>query len=139
MTHRTFTRRLALIASAAAVLVPAIGYETANASTGAIQPAPFCAEDNPCWNWAKMGNHKRGVVLVDGTPKIVGPCGFNRLWAHGAIRHFLVVDGHAYKSMSKLKGDTFARTLTDCPWRIRESRPFPWQQGPGAWAVQHGY
>ena len=36
-------------------------------------------EDDPCWNWATMGNRKRGVVTVWGTPINVGPCRFAKL------------------------------------------------------------
>jgi hypothetical protein len=111
----------------------AVKYTEAHDSDGKRGNA--CMEDNPCWNWAKMGNHRRGVVLLDGTPMVVLPCGFNRLWAIGAIRHRL--DG--YKMNDRLRGDRFARTLTDCPWRDHDGHPYPWHQSPGRWAVQNGY
>ncbi len=36
-----------------------------------------CAEDAPCWNWATMGNHKRGVFLTNGRLLVVGPASFD--------------------------------------------------------------
>jgi hypothetical protein len=35
-----------------------------------------CAEDDSCWNWATMGNQRRGIVDRWGNPRIVGPCEF---------------------------------------------------------------
>lgn len=142
MTHTAFAIRMTGILLAAILIIAAIGASTAQAGEGAILPDErfaggwYCAEDDPCWNWAKMGNHRRGVILLDGTPKVVGPCGFNRLWAHGAIRYRLSTNTNL---LTRLKGDKFARTLTDCPWRTRESKPFPWHQSPADWADSMGY
>jgi hypothetical protein len=127
---------LALCAHGAATLTLTDPAEAASVPARAAS----CAEDDPCWNWAKDGNHKRGVTLVDGTPKVVTVCGFNRLWAHGAIRYSLKYNGALHSTgLPKLRGDYYARTLTDCAWRIRQAHPYPWHQGPGRWAVQHGY
>lgn len=30
-----------------------------------------CQEDMSCWNWVTMGNHRRGVVLLDGRKRSV--------------------------------------------------------------------
>ncbi len=58
-----------------------------------------CAEDSPCWNWASMGNHRRGVVTHRGTSLVVSPCRFQRLMRAG------VVD---YAASGPLKGDKLA-------------------------------
>ena len=98
MSHRTFARRLYVIAAAtlAAVILAAAAY-TATASASVPQATPegagnyvqgraasplACAEDMPCWNWATMGNHRRGIVTVWGTPKIVGPRAYCREYRH---------------------------------------------------------
>lgn len=74
-----------------------------------------CHEDQACWNWAKMGNHKRGIVLntPDGEPTrtaVVGVCQFNLHDLAGWID---------WQHTPHLRGDKFARSLTDCPWRLR--------------------
>jgi hypothetical protein len=43
------------------------------------------AEDDPGWNWRLCGNHRRGVVTMWGTPKVVS-CGELRwLVKHGDL------------------------------------------------------
>jgi hypothetical protein len=44
-----------------------------------------CYEDDPCWNWATMGDRKRGVVTMWGTPKIVTCGGLRWLVRHGDL------------------------------------------------------
>ena len=44
-----------------------------------------CHEDQPCWNWRTMGNHKRGIVTTDGRYRVVGPRMFNRYRDAGHI------------------------------------------------------
>lgn len=44
-----------------------------------VHAKPVCQEDQPCWNWATMGNHHRGIVTMHGTPLVVSPCQFQRL------------------------------------------------------------
>lgn len=44
-----------------------------------------CAEDDPCWNWAIMGNHKRGWVGPWGSPHIGSICRFTNALAHHKI------------------------------------------------------
>jgi hypothetical protein len=92
--------------------------DTDTAQESSTTPDSQCLEDEPCWDWANMGNRKRGVVTLWGNFKVVGPCQFNRLWAQGKIRHTITVDGKELSMMDRLKGDRYARTLTDCPWRI---------------------
>lgn len=67
-----------------------------------------CSEDDPCWVWSKMGNRKRGIVTLHGTPMVVGPCKFSRLWRSGDIRHVVTVDGVRYATLEKLRGDFWA-------------------------------
>ena len=54
----------------------------------AVAPQPHaktCTEDMPCWNWTTMGDHRRGVVTMWGTPKVVS-CGDLRwLIRHGDL------------------------------------------------------
>jgi len=64
------------------VLVLAVAGDEASAATdhtGTSYPTR-CVEDMPCWSWSTMGNRKRGIVTVYGTPKVVGPCGYRRVW-----------------------------------------------------------
>ena len=35
-----------------------------------------CHEDEHCWQWPTMGNHRRGVTTIGGRFLIVGPCRF---------------------------------------------------------------
>jgi len=44
----------------------------------ATATAAPCYEDQPCWAWSKMGNHKRGVNVA-GKVRIVGPCQYAKL------------------------------------------------------------
>lgn len=84
MSHRTFARRLYLIAAAtlAAVILAAAAYTVAAKANTGTPPAHHCTEDSACWNWATMGNHKRGIVTVWGDAKIVGPRGYCRELHH---------------------------------------------------------
>ena len=68
------------------------------AGCGSAQ-ATVCTEDMPCFNWATMGNHKRGVQVWHGdivVTKVVGPCQFARLKR---------IDS----TSAKLRGDNWAR------------------------------
>lgn len=44
-----------------------------------------CVEDAPCWNWATMGNHRRGIITMWGTPEVVSPCRYQHLAKRGLI------------------------------------------------------
>ncbi len=89
--------------------------------------AAGCAEDQACWNWATMGNHQRGVKVLtfhsDGSVtsarKVVGVCRYNHLWADGRVPYSILVNGEGVKFNRWMRGDEFARSLTDCPWRNR--------------------
>src|SRR4051812_24495560 len=72
-------------------------------STGAAAD-PACAEDEACWNWAKMGNGQRGVVTVKGKAMVVGTCRFQKLWYAKRIRY----RGPGAR-IERLKGDAWAR------------------------------
>ena len=68
------------------------------------------AEDGPTWNWARCGNHKRGVVTLYGNVRTVGPCQFARLWRAGHLRYSVRVQGRTYRHLlPRLRGDGFAR------------------------------
>jgi len=92
----------AIIAVAAALIAAALAPVRSDASTMRANAAHRCAEDDPCWRWPRMGNHRRGVTLLSGRTVIVAPCRFARLarrdridWTHTkplrgdgwAIRH----------------------------------------------------
>lgn len=63
-----------------------------------------CQEDEPCWNWAKMGNHQRGITTVGGRRVIVGPCKFQRFDRQRRID---------WTATAHLRGDRAARNR-DC-------------------------
>jgi len=48
--------------------------------------AAVCHEDQPCWSWSTMGNHKRGVT-VNGVRRVVGPCQFAKLVARKTVTY----------------------------------------------------
>lgn len=64
-----------------------------------------CQEDMPCWNWASMGNHRRGVVTLTAGRHVVNPCRFQRLMRAGRID---------YGASGALLGDTLAMRVR-CP------------------------
>jgi hypothetical protein len=68
-----------------------------------------CQEDQPCWNWATMGNQHRGVVTLYGNSRVVNPCQFRRLWQMGHLRYHVTVDGKTYHTLDKMLGDITAR------------------------------
>lgn len=59
-----------------------------------------CQEDAPCWTWSTMGNHRRGIVTIDGRRLIVNRYTFRTLDAIG------VVD---WRRTRHLRGDWTAR------------------------------
>lgn len=90
------------IRTTAAVLAATAALAVAgDAAASTPQSAIRCVEDAPCWTWSKMGNHKRGIVTAYGTPKIVGPSGYRRIWfdTPRSMRHLLG---------PKMKGDAWA-------------------------------
>lgn len=88
---------LLALACAACLLVAAILTTAVNA--GISQP---CHEDEPCWNWATMGNMDRGVFLRHGgdVVRVVDPCRFAYLDHVGRIN---------WELSPRLKGDRLAR------------------------------
>lgn len=86
---------IALIAATAA-LIPA----TAQARWPTDRQA--CQEDAPCWNWATMGNHKRGVIVANSFDVLVSPCRYQRFMKLGLIDR---------KATPRLKGDKLAMRL----------------------------
>lgn len=77
------TRALRAIAAGAAL---SAALATTTAAHAAVPAAQRCgAEDAPGWDWSRCGNHRRGVVTMWGTPKIV-TCGDLRwLVRHGDL------------------------------------------------------
>lgn len=47
-----------------------------------------CVEDDPCFTWSTMGNHRRGVRTLDGRKLVVGVCRFKRLAAAGRLAYW---------------------------------------------------
>lgn len=86
---------------ATAAPIPALTITSAHAAT-------MCAEDAPCWTWSTMGNRKRGVVTMHGTPLTVGPCRFARLVRTHVVRFNVRVDGHTYRVNDRMRGDALA-------------------------------
>ena len=84
---------LAVIAIALAASALAADLARADAGTPAA-----CAEDAPCWNWARMGNHRRGIVTLYGNVRVVGPCQYARM------RRAHRIDPHT----PRLRGDVWA-------------------------------
>lgn len=78
------------------------------AATGTAVASVPCMEDAPCWTWSRMGNHQRGVVTTHGTPLVVGPCRFARLYRAHVIRYSVTLDGVRYPLMDRLRGDAWA-------------------------------
>lgn len=72
----------------------ALGEQFAAPASAAIR----CHEDQACWSWSTMGNHKRGVVTMAGNRRIVGPCQFERL----VREHWIDLRGQ------RMKGDAWA-------------------------------
>jgi hypothetical protein len=62
-----------------------------------IDLAPRCVEDDACWTWSTMGNHRRGV-LVSGARRVVGPCTYRKL----------VLAGLVDRKAEPLRGDSWA-------------------------------
>jgi len=90
-------RTLILSALILSTLVLAPRADAAVTSCGSWHEVRF--EDDPCWNWVSMGNHSRGVVTINGTPLVVGPCRFQRL----------VRLGHLAPGNERMRGDFTAR------------------------------
>jgi hypothetical protein len=74
------------------------------AFAGRADAGVVCQEDAPCWNWASMGNHRRGVVTVLGAHVVVSPCRFQR------YRRWHALD---MRASGRMKGDALALRL-DC-------------------------
>lgn len=94
-------RYLAPVALSLALL--GISYQAEARTLRAVPPAATrCTEDMPCWNWATMGNGRRGIVTMWGTPKVV-TC--------GGMRH-LVKTRNLDPYTRRLRGDGMCgRTL----------------------------
>jgi hypothetical protein len=68
----------------------------------AAAATPDCYEDQPCFVWSKIGNHKRGVNVWQGgivVTRVVGPCTYAKLYYAKRIDSTTV----------KLRGDWWAR------------------------------
>ena len=77
---------------AAAIIAAAV----AGPATGSTP----CLEDEPCWSWSTMGNHKRAVKTDGGRLLVVGPCRFRRLDKAGLID---------WARTGDMNGDSWAR------------------------------
>ena len=71
-------------------------------AASAAVPEADCYEDQPCFVWSKIGNHKRGLniwkrgIVVF---RVVGPCTYAKLYYSHRID----------SSNDKLRGDWWAR------------------------------
>lgn len=73
MSYRVLN--LCTVALVVASVLMALALHAAVSPVLAASPAATaCQEDDPCWRWPTMGNRKRGVVTMWGTPKVV-TCG----------------------------------------------------------------
>lgn len=97
-TESLLTVAVAVVATLALILSAAFGVAAASVHVP-------CTEGDACWSWPTMGNHKRGVVTVHGTPLVVGPCRFARLYRAHVIRYAITVDGVRYPLMRRMLGD----------------------------------
>lgn len=97
MSHQTFVVRLTTIVILAAAIILAL-------ASAAVEASPRCYEDQPCWAWSKMGNHKRGIVLKNGRRAVVGVQRFKRLDSKRRID---------WTATPRLRGD----------WTARQYRP----------------
>lgn len=70
-------------------------HEVAPKSEAKASSSSHITEDDPRFNWRTMGNGKRGVILNDGTRKVVDGKTFDRLKRQGKLS----------KKTPKLKGD----------------------------------
>lgn len=94
MNHSTLRR--------AALALAALGLAGAPAAP-AVATRVACQEDMPCWNWANMGDHHRGIVSMHGTALVVGPCRFKKLMQSGMLD---------YRYSDIMRGDALAMRLS---------------------------
>ena len=66
-------------------LVCVLAWTNAERAVNHYINTPACAEDQPCWNWRTMGNHKRSIVLTNGRRIVVGPASFDGIRREGRI------------------------------------------------------
>jgi len=98
---------LATLALIAALATPTAAHAAdATPTTRTVKGTPN--EDEPGYMWSTMGNRKRGVVTMHGTPMVVGPCKFARMMSAGTLRYTVRVNGRTYRTLSELPGDAWA-------------------------------
>jgi hypothetical protein len=91
--------------SARAIIVAALLTSSVAAGAPTIAPAAKrapCQEDLPCWNWASMGDHRRGARTIYGDTIVAGPCVYAKLRRAGYLT-----------AAWPMKGDALALRL-DC-------------------------
>lgn len=96
--HGHASALVGLVLVACAMALALAPHASASAAPGAA-----CAEDDPCWTWPQMGNRKRGVVSLHGTPLVVGSCRYARMYARAKALGMARLLGPA------LRGDAWAR------------------------------
>lgn len=76
-------------------------------------PGPPCLEDEPCFRWSTMGNHQRGVTILQRNGgshfAIVGSCRYRHLWQAGKVPYSVRVDGARVPLNPRVPGDGWAR------------------------------
>jgi hypothetical protein len=75
------TRTVALAVTAALVLA-LLGILSAAMMPARAAASVRCLEDEPCYRWDTMGNHRRGVFVIGRRARIVvSTCGYARVHA----------------------------------------------------------
>jgi len=96
-----------LIALALIVIAIPVGLAFVSLAPGeakAKNVVTHCAEDNPCWNWAKMGDRRRGAVYVRFGRHTYGPIIVTAREFCLMLRHHRV----AFPQTRMMKGDGWA-------------------------------
>ena len=77
---------VALALAALLLMVASTAQLSDNLASAAVPVAgKNCQEDEPCWTWSTMGNKRRGIVTMWGTPKVV-TCGqYRHLYRTGNL------------------------------------------------------
>ncbi len=81
-----------IVALIVALIVTTDGSEATAMHTRTLPVA--CHEDEACWNWVTMGNHRRGIMTIGGRRVVVSACAYRRMHTartidHRASGHFL--------------------------------------------------
>lgn len=93
-------RRIIVALALAVTLLPVLvmaAVPTRELPRASAHTAAVCHEDAPCWNWYRMGNHRRGWTGPWGSPHSGGACRF----ARAVARHHVF----RYRRTQVMRGD----------------------------------